>query len=165
MDLVAEESEYCDNIDEELSRIGIDIGEDMKDILNHFHGLNKELEKKMYKNKADEIFKCIPMKMETFYDKFTTECMDNPILNYYDTYQMVQRITCASNEDIVKIKEMLIDRAKKNKEALKPELPFIISLKCALEEYYNGKDISIKIVMIREFANDLDLIIKLYNED
>ena len=47
----------------------------MKDILKHFHELNKELKKKMYKNKAEEIFKCIPMKMETFYDKFTTECM------------------------------------------------------------------------------------------
>ena len=165
MDLVAEKSEYCSNIDEELSRIGIDIGEDMKDILNHFHELNKELKKRMYRNKAEEIFKCIPMKMETFYDKFTNECMDEPLLNYYDTYQMVQRITCASNEDIVKIKEMLIDRAKKNKDALKPELPFITSLKSALEEYYNGKDISIKIVMIKEFANDLDSIINLYNEE
>ena len=164
MDLVAEKSEYCSNIDEELSRIGIDIGEDMKDILNHFHELNKELKKRMYRNKAEEIFKCIPMKMETFYDKFTNECMDEPLLNYYDTYQMVQRITCASNEDIVKIKEMLIDRAKKNTDALKPELPFITSLKSALEEYYNGKDISIKIVMIKEFANDLDSIINLYKE-
>ena len=118
----------------------------------------------MYKNKAEEIFKCIPMKMESFYDKFTTECMDEPILNYYDTYQMVQRITCASNEDIVKIKEMLIDRAKKNKEKLMPELPFIISVKKALEEYYKDKDISIKIVMIKEFANDLDIIINLYND-
>lgn len=164
MDLVAGKSEYCSNIDEELSRIGIDIGEDMKDILNHFHELNKELEKQMYRNKAEEIFKCIPMKMETFYDKFTAECMDNPILNYYDTYQMVQRITCASNEDIVKIKEMLIDRAKKNKEVLKAELPFITELKSALEEYYGGKDISIKIVMIKEFANDLDTIINLYKD-
>lgn len=163
MDLVAEESEYCDNIDEELSRIGIDIGEDMNDILNHFHELNKELKNKMYKNKAEEIFKCIPMKMETFYDKFTTECMDKPILNYYDTYKMLQRITCASNEDIVKIKEMLIDRAKKNKEILEVELSFIISLKKALEEYYKGKDISIKIVMIKEFADDLDSIINLYD--
>ena len=164
MDLVAENSEYCSNIDEELSRTGIDIGDDMNDILIHFHQLNKELKKKMYKNKADEIFKCIPMKMETFYDKFTNECMDEPLLNYYDTYQMVQRITCASNEDIVKIKEMLVDRAKKNKEALGAELPFIINLKKALEEYYKDKEISIKMVMIKEFATDLDSIINLYND-
>ena len=163
MDLVAENSEYCSNIDEELSRIGIDIGDDMKDVLNHFHELNKELEKRMYKNKAEEIFKCIPMRMETFYDKFTNECMDEPLLNYYDTYQMVQRITCASNEDIVKIKEMLIDRAKKNKEVMIPELPFIINLKKALEVYYKDKEISIKMVMIKEFANDLDSIINLYS--
>ena len=164
MDLVAENSEYCSNIDEELSRTGIDIGDDMNDILIHFHQLNKELKKKMYKNKADEIFKCIPMKMETFYDKFTNECMDEPLLNYYDTYQMVQRITCASNEDIVKIKEMLVDRAKKNKDALVAELPFIINLKKALEEYYKDKEISIKMVMIKEFATDLDSIINLYND-
>ena len=163
MDLVSEKSEYCDNIDEELSRIGIDIGDDMKDILKHFHELNKNLEKKMYKNQAEEIFKCIPMKMETFYDKFITEYMEKPILNYYDTYQMVQRITCASNEDIVKIKEMLIDRAKKNTKKLEPELQFIISLKQALEEYCKDKDISIKIVMLKEFANDMQTIINLYN--
>ena len=163
MDLVSEKSEYCDNIDEELSRIGIDIGDDMKDILKHFHELNKNLEKKMYKNQAEEIFKCIPMKMETFYDKFITEYMEKPILNYYDTYQMVQRITCASNEDIVKIKEMLIDRAKKNTRKLEPELQFIISLKQALEEYCKDKDISIKIVMLKEFANDMQTIINLYN--
>ena len=163
MDLVSEKSEYCDNIDEELSRIGIDIGDDMKDILKHFHELNKNLEKKMYKNQAEEIFKCIPMKMETFYDKFITEYMEKPILNYYDTYQMVQRITCASNEDIVKIKEMLIDRAKKNTRKLEPELQFIISLEQALEEYCKDKDISIKIVMLKEFANDMQTIINLYN--
>ena len=162
MDLVAEKSEYCDNINEELSRIGIDIGEDMKDILKHFHELNKELEKKMYRNKAEEIFKCIPMKMENFYDKFTTECMEKPILNYYDTYQMIQRITCASNEDIVKIKEMLIDRAKKNKEVLSVELPFIINLKLALETYCKDKEVSIKKVMLKEFADDLQIIINLY---
>ena len=162
MDLVAEKSEYCDNINEELSRIGIDIGEDMKDILKHFHELNKELEKKMYRNKAEEIFKCIPMKMENFYDKFTTECMEKPILNYYDTYQMIQRITCASNEDIVKIKEMLIDRAKKNKEVLTDELPFIINLKLELETYCKDKEVSIKKVMLKEFADDLQIIINLY---
>ena len=163
MDLVVEKSEYCSNIDEELSRIGIDIGDEMKEILNHFHELNTNLKERMYKSKAEEIFKYIPMKMELFYDKFTAECMEEPILNYYDTYQMVQRITCASNEDIVKIKEMLIDRAKKNKDALAIEIPFIKSLKKALEEYYKDKEISIKIVMIKEFAKDLDTIINFYN--
>ena len=40
----------------------------------------------MYQNKAEEIFKCIPMKMESFYEKFATECMDFPILKYYDVF-------------------------------------------------------------------------------
>ncbi len=162
MDLAAQSSEYCDNLDEELSRIGIDVGDDMDEIINHFHELNKELEDKMYRNKADEIFKCIPMKMELFYDKFANECMDKPIFNHYDAYQMFQRITCASNEDIVLIKEMLVDRAKKHKDELEPEVNFIKKLKQVLEDYCKGKDVSIKIVMLKEFANDLNTILDLY---
>ena len=162
MDLAAESSEYCDNLDEELSRIGIDVGDDMEEIIKHFHELNAKLEDKMYREKAEEIFKCIPMKMELFYDKFANECMDKPIFDHYDAYQMFQRITCASNEDIVLIKEMLVDRAKKHKEELEPELNFIKKLKQILEDYCKGKDVSIKIVMLREFANDLNTIIDLY---
>ena len=162
MDLAAESSEYCDNLEEELSRIGIDVGDDMEEIIKHFHELNKDLEDKMYREKADEIFKCIPMKMEMFYDKFANECMDKPIFDHYDAYQMFQRITCASNEDIVLIKEMLVDRAKKHKDELEPELNFIKKLKQVLEDYCKGKDVSIKIVMLKEFANDLNTIIDLY---
>ena len=66
--------------------------------------------------------------------------------------------------DIVKIKEMLVDRAKKHKKELLPELQFIYNLKNALEEYCKDKDTSIKIVMLKEFSNDLDNIINLYND-
>jgi hypothetical protein len=162
MDLATKNSEYCDNLEEELSRIGIDVGDDMDDIIKYFHELNKKLEDKMYRTKAEEIFKCIPMKMEMFYDKFSNECMDKPIFNHYDAYQMFQRIICASNEDIVLIKEMLVDRAKKHKEELEPELGFIKKLKRVIEEYYRGKDVTIKNVMLKEFANDLNTIIDLY---
>ena len=164
MDKAAKNSEFCDNLEEELSRLGIDVGEDMEEILEYFHELNSQLEEKMHREKAEEIFKNIPMKMEQFYDKFTAECMDTAILNHYDPYQMFQRITCASNEDIVMIKEMLIDRAKKQKEKLKPELEFFEKLKKVLDDYCKGKEISIKIVMLKEFANDLGEIIDIYSE-
>ena len=164
MDKVAPKSEYCDNLEEELSKIGIDVGDDMKEILIHFHEINRELKIRMCRKQADEIFKCIPMKMETFYEKFTENWMNKPILNYYETSKMIQRITCASNEDIVKIKEMLLDRASKNKKELIPELPFINELKKALEIYCKGKENSIKIVMLKEFASDSDNIINLYRD-
>ena len=77
---------------------------------------------------------------------------------------MFQRITCASNEDIVLIKEMLIDRASKHKEELRDEAKFIFKLKYVLEDYCKGKDINIKIVMLKEFAKDLDEIINLYDD-
>ena len=163
MDIAAENSEYCDNLEEELAKIGLDVGDDMDEIVNYFHELNSKLEDKMYKEKAEEVFKCIPMKMEKFYDKFAKECMDKPILNHYDPYQMFQRITCASNEDIVLIKEMLVDRAKKNKEELEPEIEFMKKLKQVLDDYCSGKEIGIKIVMLKEFANDLETIIRMYD--
>ena len=33
------------------------------------------------------------------------------IFKYYDVYQTFQRLSCASNEDIVTIKEKLVNRA------------------------------------------------------
>ena len=163
MDNAIDHSNYVDNIDEELSRIGLDIGDEMNEIVAYFHKLNNKLEDKMYREQAENIFKCIPMKMETFYDKFSS-FMDKPILNHYDAYQMFQRVTCASNEDIMLIKEMLVDRFKKNTEELKLEAPFIQKLKMVLDNYCSGKETSIKVVMLREFSKDLEDILNLYDE-
>jgi len=165
MDKVAETSEYCDNIDEELTRIGIDVGEDMNEILQYFHKLNSHLEQKMYEKQADDIFKCIPMRMEAFYESFDSHCMEKAVLNYYDPYKMFQRIMCASNEDIVLIKEMLVERAKKNQELMRPELAFIIKLKRIIDDYYKARAVNIKMVMLKEFSNDLQTIIDLYGEE
>ena len=164
MDKAAKNSEYCDNFEQELSRIGLDVGEEMDEIISHFNRLNDKLKDEMYRKQAENIFKCIPMKMEVFYDKFA-ECMDKPILNHYDPYQMFQRITCASNEDIVLIKEMLVNRFKKYRDEIVLEAPFIKKLQKVLEDYCKGKDTSIKIVMLKEFANDLNEIIGMYSDD
>jgi len=157
-------SKYCDNVEEELSRVGIvtETGQEMEEVLQHFENLNNQLEEKMYKDKADEIFRYIPIKMEQFYDRFDNECMEFPIFKYYDAYRMFQRITCASNEDIVRIKEILIDRAKKHPAELNSEYKFMKQLKKVLEDYCKGKEINIKIVMLREFARDLGIVIELY---
>ena len=116
----------------------------------------------MYREQAENIFKCIPMKMETFYDKFS-QFMDKAILNHYDAYEMFQRVTCASNEDIMLIKEMLVQRFKKNTDELIVEAPFIKKFKGVLDNYCAGKEINIKVVMLREFAKDLEEILNLYD--
>ena len=163
MNLSSLKSEYCANVDEELGKIAIDeVAEDMDDILKHFNMLNGQLHDKMYKEKAEEIFKCIPMKMELFYEKFDKECMDIPIFKYYDPYQMFQRISCASNEDIVLIKEKLVNRADKYTKQIEPEIKNIKQLKQIIDDYLNGKDPSIKIVMLKEFSKDLGYIIDKY---
>ena len=163
MNLASLKSEYCANVDEELGKIAIEeVAEEMDDILKHFNMLNEQLHDKMLKEKAEEIFKCIPMKMELFYEKFDKECMNIPIFKYYDPYQMFQRISCASNEDIVLIKEKLVDRADKHAKQIEAEIKNIKQLKQIIDDYLSEKDPSIKIVMLKEFSKDLGYIIDKY---
>ena len=165
MNVSALSSNYCDNVDEQLTQIGLNhITPDMKEILNHFHMINQTLKDKMYKEKADDIFKCIPMKMETFFARFEQECMDIPIFKYYDVYQMFQRISCANNEDIVTIREMLMKRVSKYKKEIEPEMESVNKLKQVVDNYTDGKDNSIKIVMLKEFSKDLGIILQKYEE-
>ncbi len=163
MNVSALTSKYCDNVDEQLAQIGLThITPDMREILEHFHLINQTLKDKMYKEKAEDIFKCIPMKMETFFARFEQECMDIPIFKYYDVYQMFQRISCANNEDIVTIREMLIKRVNQYKDEIAPEMDNIAKLKQVVDNYTEGKDIGIKIVMLKEFSRDLGVILDKY---
>lgn len=163
MNIASLSSDYCENVSEELAEmIAIKDDSDIDEILKHFESLNIKLKDKMYKEKAEEVFKNIPMKMEKFYEKFDKECMDIPIFKYYDVYQLFQRISCATNEDIVTIKEKMINRANKYTKEIEPEMKNIKHLKQVTEDYIKGKDISIKIVMLKEFAKDLGFILDKY---
>ena len=163
MNLASLKSTYCPNPKEELGKIAIEeLEEDMDEILKHFNELNSQLLDKMYKEKAEEIMKCIPMKMEQFYEKFDKQCMNIPIFKYYDPYQLFQRISCASNEDIVLIKEKLTDRAEKYAKQIEPEMKNIKQLKQILDDYLKGKEPTIKTVMLKDFAKELGYIIDKY---
>lgn len=163
MNIASLNSKYCENPKEELGKIAIqEVEGDMEDILKHFNMLNNELLDKKYKEKADEVMKCIPMKMELFYEKFDKECMQIPIFKYCDPFQIFQRISCASNEDIVLIKEKLLDRADKFTKQIEPEMKNIKQLKQIIDDYLKGKDPSIRIVMLKEFSKDLGYILDKY---
>ena len=152
---------YCKNVEEELGKVLIrEETDEMEEIINRFNELNEELLKKEYKEKAEEIFKSIPMKMEQFYERFDAECMNIPIFKYYDPYQAFQRISCASNEDIVAIKEKIIDRANNNPEITKIEALNLKMLGQIINDYIKGKETTIKTVLLREFAKELNEIVK-----
>ena len=164
MNLSALISNYIENPEEELnSLLLVDKDVDMEDILSHFFMLNDMLKEKMYTEKAADILKNIPMKMETFYERFDKECMDIPILKYYNAHQLFQRISCASNEEIVMIKEKLIERFRKHHKELEPEIENLRKLNTIINEYIKGKIVGIKIVMLKEFSKELDNIINSYN--
>ncbi len=163
MNVAALTSEYSEDAEQEIEQTIIgEKTQEINDILNHFYMINNALKDKMYSQKAEEIFKCIPMKMETFYERFDRECMNVPIFKFYDPYQMFQRISCASNEDIVSIKEKLLDRAEKYTKEIEPEMKNIKQLKQVIDDYIKGKDVGIKIVMLKEFSNDLGTILEKY---
>lgn len=162
MNLSSLKSDYIENAEYELNSLAL--GEknlDIEDILSHFYVLNNTLKDKMYTDKANDILKNIPMKMEMFYERFDEECMQIPILKYYDPYQLFQRISCASNEDIMGIKEKLVERARKHTEELKSEEKNIKKLKEIVEQYLKGKETTIKTVMLVELQKDLESIIEI----
>ena len=165
MNVASLTSSYYENIQEEIDEIAIiEKDQDMNEILEHFNNLNNKLKEKMYTEKADQIFKCIPMKMEQFYERFDKECMNIPIFKYYDPFQMFQRISCASNEDVVTIKEKLLNRVELYHEEIEPEIENIKQLKQIIEDYTSSKDNSIKVVMLKDFSKALEMIINKYKK-
>lgn len=156
-------SSYCEDMQAEMDKVAIiEKDEDMEEILEHFNRLNAKLKEKMYVEKAEEIFKCIPMKMEMFYERFDKECMNIPIFKYYDPFQMFQRISCATNEDIVTIKEKLLNRAELYHDEIEPEIKNISQIKEIIDDYTSAKDNSIKVVMLKDFSKVLGMIIEKY---
>lgn len=99
------------------------------------------------------------MKMELFYDRFDKECMNVPIFKYSDPYQVFQRLSCASNEDIVIIKEKLQTRANENKEIIVPEITNMYKLKQIIDDYISDKQTTIKTVVLEDFSNTIDYVI------
>ena len=156
-------SEYCDNVEEELDKIAIEeVEEDMVEIIKHFNALNEQLLDKKYREKADEVMKNIPMKMEQFYEVFDKECTNIPIFKYYDPNQFFQRLSCASNEDIMLIKEKLLDRVDKYTKELEPETKNIKLLKQIIDDYLRTKVPTIKNVILKEFSKSLEYILSKY---
>lgn len=163
MNLSSLSSKYCPDVKEELGKIAIEeVEEDMDEILKRFEELNNQLLDKMYTEKAEEISKCIPMRMEQFFEKFDKECMEIPIFKYCDPFQLFQRISCASNEDIILLKEKLETRSDKYAKKIEGEMKNIKQLKQIIDDYVRGKDITIKIVMLKEFSKSLEYILSKY---
>ena len=70
-----------------------------------------------------------------------------------------------ANEDIMEIKDKLLERAKKHTNKLKSELKNITKLKDIIEQYLKGKETTIKTVILSELSKDLEIIIELMNNE
>ena len=165
MELAVQKSNYCENIEEELDKRGINKDfKDVKVMLNVFYTLNEKIKEKKYKQIAEEIMKCIPMKMESFYERFDKECMNVPIFKYQEPRIIFQRLLYSSNEDLIIIRDKLIKRAKIYKEKLISEKENMKKIKEIIDDYIKDKSTSIKTVMLEKFSSGISEIIKIYDE-
>ena len=133
-------------------------------MLNVFYTLNEKIKEKKYKQIAEEIMKCIPMKMESFYERFDKECMNVPIFKYQEPRIIFQRLLYSSNEDLIIIRDKLIKRAKIYKEKLISEKENMKKIKEIIDDYIKDKSTSIKTVMLEKFSSGISEIIKIYDE-
>ena len=62
------------------------------------------------------------------------------------------------------IKEKLLDRAKRNGEKLQEELPNLKKLKQVMDDYIDGKEPTIKLVILQDFTNELGNILREYQK-
>ena len=160
MNISSLSSEYCENYEEEIANVTIDgTNDEMKEVVNNFKTLNEQLLERKYKELMVEIFKNIPNDMNKFYEMFDEECMDKPVFQYYNSQELFQRILCAKNEDIVMLKERMMKRANNKLRALEPEVKTLIELKEIMDEYIKDKTITIKLVILKDFSNELKYII------
>lgn len=160
MNISSLSSKYCESYEEELAGIYVENNSsEMDEIIERFKELNYQLKDREFNELAESVFKNIPMKMEVFYDKFEEECMDVPIFKYADSYQLFQRLSNASNEDIVIIKDKISARYDKNKEVFIPELKNLKGLKHYIREYIDDKPTSIKTVVLEDFEKMLENIL------
>ena len=168
MDKSILKSKYCRNVKDELSNLGIELSNElrlsMEEIVVRFTKLNDMIYEAEMKALSENVFKNIPMKMELFYDLFEKECMDIPIFKYYEPLQMFQRITNASNEDIITIGDKLVERARKSKKTLYVEKEFMEKLIRLLKTSIANKKNKIKTVMIESFIQRIEEIVKMYEE-
>ena len=154
MNIASLNSEYTENVEDEIDKIPIDsLGEEVEEMIKYFYTLNDQLLEKKYRELAENVMKCIPMRMEQFYEQFDKYCMDIPIFKYYDSFQLFQRISCASNEDIVLLKEKLLERHEKYFDILEPEMKTLKQFRQVIEDYFKGKDTTIKMVMLKDLSN------------
>ena len=63
---------------------------------------------------------------------------------------------------MVKKKKKMLTRAEKYPKEIEPEMKQMKRLKQVIEDYIKGKEIGIKIVMLKEFANDIGTILEKY---
>ena len=154
---------YCENVEKELQKVTIgEASQEMEDILIHFNTLNEKLKDKFYAEQAEDLFKCIPIRMHHFYQVFDEKFSNVPIFKYYEPYQVFNRLSCASNEDLMIIKDKLSTRYNKYPKELESEIDNIKQLKQLIDDYLKGKEPSIKIVTLKEFSKELGNILDKY---
>ena len=159
MNIAAANSKYCKNIDSYIDGINIEDSDgSIEYIFNHFNNLNLQTKEKEYIDISKELFEMIPDKLDRLAELFAEKYLDVPIMKYYNTNTLFERIMLLDNEDVVLVRKLFAARYERVKD-LENEERNIRLLKQTMEEYIRGKVPTIKIVLLEDFIKTLDKIL------
>ena len=156
-------SRYCSNVKQELSQIENSKDNSVKEIKKYFISLNEKLREKEYCNIVDEVFSNLNENIENTYNKMLNEYSEIPIFCFYNPEKLFKKINDTKVENIVIIKEMLLNRVKKCNKILEEEITFMKNLVETINEYCNGQSNTIKNIVLKEFANELERYLSIYS--
>lgn len=159
MNVAAANSKYCKNIDSYLDGLNLEDSDDsIEYIFNHFNNLNLQTKEKEYIDVAKELFEMIPDRLDRLAEIFAEKYLDIPIMKYYNTNTLFERILLLENEDVVLVRKLFEARYAKVTN-LENEERNIRLLKQTMEEHIRGKVPTIKLVLLEEFIKTLDKIL------
>ena len=96
-----------------------------------------------------------------YFRKFNGFVFDEKIKNLYFVELVKNGVYTFRNLSPI-IKEKLLNRAEKYTKEIEPEMKNIKQFKQVIDEYLKGKEQTIKIVMLREFSDSLEIILDKY---
>ena len=165
MNLASIRASYYSNIEEYLADLKVlEMDAIVEEVFAYFYIINNQLKDKMNKEYADILFGDMSTKTDKFFNELTTKYKNIPVFAYYDPYMLFEKMLRIPNQDIVTLKEIIIDRFE-NEELGKEEVRNIATLKQAIDEYISAKVKTVKIVLLDEFSDAMEEIIEKYKKE
>ncbi|MBE2918678.1 hypothetical protein HPK02_07170 [Anoxybacillus flavithermus] len=154
------EAEYYENLDTFF--LGTEIrpeDQDLREFKNRIITINQELWEEKQSRQVQELMEYL----RTDFDKFLVEMQDKycyiPVFSYYNIDELFESIVVLSNPDIVSMIQLIKKRYKLVGDLkLYLDLDNLKLLRDKINEYVSGKDITLKLSLLRDLADTIEKV-------